>query len=122
MPFCPYCGSEMGTGHLFCRNCGRRVEEAVGARPPIIQTESRPQPNIATRFLWLFAILAAGFLFSWIGGAIVLILATIWVYYDSKKYGLDDSLWLITLLFAIVGLPLYAYRLHQISKGKAQTQ
>jgi hypothetical protein len=68
--------------------------------------------------LWLVVILFLGYLSPLaLMGLIILFFATIWVYRDSKKHGLSESLWIVTLLFAIVGLPLYAYRLHQLRTG-----
>ena len=42
------------------------------------------------------------------------ILATIYVYYDSKHYGFGHSMWIVALLLGVIGLALYAYRLHQL--------
>jgi len=66
--------------------------------------------------LWLVAILAGGYLFGIFGGLVLLVAATIYVYYNSKKFGVKGSRWLLTLILAIVGLPLYAYELHKLRK------
>jgi len=74
--------------------------------------------------LWLILIVIAGFFFTVIGGVIALVAAAIWVNRDSKKYGVEvgEGLWALILLFAIVGLPLYAYRLHQFREKQKSHQ
>jgi hypothetical protein len=105
----------MKEDHLFCRNCGKKIEGGVVAQIP--QPVIKSRPNALVPILWLMAIFAAGLIFGFVGGLIITVAATVWVYSDSKKQGVDESLWVVTLLFAIVGLPLYAYRLHQIGTG-----
>jgi hypothetical protein len=116
LPFCPYCGKEIREDYSFCRSCGRRIDGTLGDKEQIVRLEEVNQPNVWLPILWLVVLLASSFLLGWLG-VIVLILATVWVYKDSKNRKLGDSLWILTLLFAIVGLPLYAYRLHQLRKG-----
>jgi len=104
----------MKEDHLFCRSCGRKITtEVTGGQ--IAPSQPQPQPNEWLPILWLILIVIASFLFPWIGGVIVLVAAAIWVEHTSKKYGVEvgEGLWALILLFAIVGLPLYAYRLHQ---------
>jgi hypothetical protein len=92
---------------------------------PIVTGESLTPPSTGVSefdvwkpILWLVVILFLGYLSPLaLMGLIMLFFATIWVYRDSKKHGLSESLWVVTLLFAIVGLPLYAYRLHQLRTG-----
>jgi hypothetical protein len=62
-----------------------------------------------------------GFFFSWVGGLLGLMGATIYVHYDAKKYGVESHAWL-TLLFAIIGLPLHANELHKLRKAQQTGQ
>ena len=127
MPFCPHCGAETYLGDTFCRTCGKDMTPVVheSSSTPIITGESPSPPSIRVSefhvwipILWLVVILFFGLLSPFaLSALMVLPFATIWVYLDSKKHGLSESLWLVTLLFAIVGLPLYAYRLHQLRTG-----
>ena len=121
MPFCPHCGAEMQSGDTYCRSCGRRMNGALEQKAQIVRLEGADQPNVWLPILWLIVLLASSLLLGLLG-IVVLVLATVWVYKDSRKRKLGDSLWILTLLFAIVGLPLYAYRLHQLRKGKIFTQ
>lgn len=121
MPFCPYCGKDIGEGYSFCRSCGRRIDGTLGDKAQIVRLEEANQPNVWLPILCLIVLLASS-LFLGLLGFVVLVLATVWVYKDSRKRKLGDSSWILTLLFAIVGLPLYAYRLHQLRKGKIFTQ
>jgi len=61
-------------------------------------------------------------LFSWIIGLLALIAATAYVHYNSRKFGIGGGRSIITLLFAIVGLPLYAYDLHKLRKAQQTGQ
>jgi len=92
--------------------------------PPSIVTGKPETPRSARvsefdvwiPILWLVIIL----LFSseraqgWIGGLLMVFLATIWVYHDSKKRGMKNEFWIATLLLAAIGLPWYTYRLHKL--------
>jgi len=72
--------------------------------------------------LWLIAILVGGAIFGILGGLVLLIVATIYVYYNSKKFGVGGSTWILVLIFAIVGLPWYAYELHRLQKAQKAYQ
>ncbi len=114
----------MKEDELFCRNCGKRLES--GVRQP--QSIAARQPISATPawvpIVWLIAILIAGMVDLFLG-VIALVGVTIWVYRDSKKYSIRGSpvlLAVVTFMLAIVGLPLYAYRLHQLHHGHVPAQ
>jgi ribosomal protein L40E len=70
---------------------------------------------------WLVGTIFLGF-FSWVLGLLGLIGATIYVYYNAKKFGIGGSRAALTLLLAIVGLPLYAYDLHKLRKAQQTGQ
>jgi hypothetical protein len=71
--------------------------------------------------LWLLGILFFGFV-AWFISIILLIGATIYVYYNSKKFKIESGLAILTLLFAIIGLPLYAWDLYKLKQAqKTQT-
>lgn len=70
--------------------------------------------------LWLLGILFFGFI-AWFIGIIVLISATIYVYYNSKKFNIGGGLTILTLLFAIVGLPLYSWDLYKLKQKQETT-
>ena len=89
---------------------------ATGTTQPV-RLRGADQPNPLIPILWLVAILAGSFILGLVGGVIVLILAAMWVYSDTKKRGIGKWLWVWTLLFAILALPFYAYRLHQLQRA-----
>lgn len=72
--------------------------------------------------LWLVAILVGGIIFGILGGLVLLIAATMYVYYNSKKFGVGGSTWILVLIFAIVGLPWYAYELHRLQRAQKAYQ
>jgi len=115
LPFCSYCGSETTEDDRFCRNCGGAIEGRGETGAEVIPAKASSQPNAWVPILWLVAILLGSLVF-WLAGPVLLVIATIWVYFDSKKRGVGGSPWLVTLLFAIVGLPMYAYELHKVRK------
>jgi hypothetical protein len=90
-----------------------------------VQGTSRPVPPVGEfevwiPVLWLVAIILLGYYLGLLG-IVVLICATIYVHYNSKKFGIGGSKALITLLFAVIGLPLYAYDLHEL-RGRQASQ
>ena len=72
--------------------------------------------------LWLFGIIIAPFIgviilppiLGIFLGVIVLVCATIYVYKNSEKHGVKGDRTFLTLIFAIIGLPLYANDLHKL--------
>jgi len=88
--------------------------------------ERAPAPPVGESDVWfpvllLVAMFVLG-LFSWIIGLLALIAATAYVHYNSKKFGIQGGRSIITLLFAIVGLPLYAYDLYKLRKAQEAGQ
>jgi len=106
----------------------KQVTNIPASLPPIL-TEKPPIPrpvrvsefDVWIPILWLVVILFCGSLSNprvpgWAGGFTMLSLATIWVYYDSKKRGMKNEFWIATLLLAVIGLPWYAHKLHKLRK------
>jgi hypothetical protein len=88
-------------------------------KPPIPRSARVSEFDVWIPILWLVVILFCGSLSNpripgWVGGFTMLSLATIWVYYDSKKRDMKSEFWIATLLLAVIGLPWYAYRLHKL--------
>jgi len=44
--FCPYCGYQLKEDYIFCKNCGKRVEDDI---PPSARTQSRPAKAQTTK-------------------------------------------------------------------------
>lgn len=125
LPYCPYCGSELKEGYAFCRTCGKKIEPSTETSVSIMpSTPTLPPPEVKryprvgdfevwVPIAWLAAMLIGGYFHVGIS-IFVQILATIYVYYDSKHYGFGHSMWIVTLLLGVIGVALYAYRLHQL--------
>jgi hypothetical protein len=91
---------------------------------PIVQKPPAPpvgELHVWVPILWLVGMFFLGFFFSWVGGLLGLIGATIYVHYDAKKYGVESHT-VLTLLFAIIGLPLHANELHKLRKAQQTGQ
>jgi hypothetical protein len=114
---------------LFCKNCGKPIPSASSDQIPtqagmkIRRTEAVSELDIWKPILFLFGIIFLGMV-NGLLGLVALVGASAWVYYDAKKYGVGGpgALVIVTFLAAIVGLPLYAYRLHQLRKGQILTR
>jgi hypothetical protein len=91
---------------------------------PAVQKPPAPpvgELDVWVPIVWLVGTIFLGF-FSWVLGLFGLIGATIYVYYDAKKFGIGASRAALTFLFAIIGLPLYAYDLHKLRKAQQTGQ
>jgi hypothetical protein len=91
---------------------------------PVVQKP--PAPPVGEFDVWipillLVAILFLGSLSFWLG-VFALGGATMYMYLNSKKYSIGGGRAIITLLFAIIGLPLYAYDLHKLRKAQQTGQ
>jgi len=74
-----------------------------------------------TPIVFLGLMILLGWVFGWVLGLVLLLAATLYVHYDAKKYGVESHAWL-TLLFAIIGLPLHANELHKLRKAQQTGQ
>ena len=98
--------------------------EAVVPVVPVVQKPPAPpvgELHVWVPILWLVGMFLLGFFFSWVGGLLGLIGATIYVHYDAKKYGVESQA-VLTLLFAIIGLPLHANELHKLRRAQQTGQ
>ncbi len=84
------------------------VQIASGPPPPPVETY-----DVWIPIIWLAGILVTGFANGLIG-ILVLIAGAIYVHYNSRKFKVGGSRAIITLLFAIVGLPLYSWDLYKL--------
>ena len=124
---CPKCGGptkEVAAG-TYCYKCdilldatGQEIVSKVEPRA----SEKPPAPPVGelhvwVPILWLVGMFFLGLFFSWVGGLLGLIGATIYVHYDARKYGVVSHT-VFTLLFAIIGLPLHAIELHNLRKAQ----
>jgi hypothetical protein len=73
--------------------------------------------DVWTPIFYLGLMIFLGWVFGWILGVVLLVAAALYVHYDAKKYGIESHVWL-TLLLAIVGLPLHANELHKLRKAQ----
>lgn len=132
LPFCPHCGSEKQPDDRYCKNCGKSVQPTselqVGIRPgtKFVRIETISGLDIWKPIIFLFLIVFMNLLHGALG-LIALVAVTVWVHYNSKKFAalggsqIDSRvLTALTLLLAIVGLPLYSYRLHELRKTKGE--
>ena len=119
MPKCAQCGAGLPSidaralwrdGKRICQSCAGRSQPVERPTAPTVG-----ESDVWVPILLLVAMFILG-LFSWILGLLVLIVATVYVHYDSKKFGVGGGRSLVVFVFAIVGLPLYAYDLHKLRK------
>lgn len=101
-------------------------EQRWGGQEPAVPVVQKPPAPPVGEFhvwvpiLWLVGMIFLGF-FSWVLGLLGLIGATIYVHYDAKKYGVESQA-VLTLLLAIIGLPLHANELHKLRKAQQTAQ
>src|SRR5208282_4381192 len=86
------------------------VQIASGPPPPPVETY-----DVWIPIIWMAGILVAGFA-NGLVGILVLIAAAIYVHYNSRKFKIGGSRAFITLIFAIVGLPLYTWDLYKLKR------
>jgi hypothetical protein len=130
MPKCAQYGTDLPTidahalwreGNRICQNCAGKsqlVEPRASQRPP---APSVKRSDVWFPILFLVLVIFLGFLSPGLG-VLTLIGATLYVYVDAKKYGIGSSRAIVTLLFSIIGLPLYAYDLHKLRKAQQTGQ
>lgn len=128
---CPKCEGntkEVAAG-IYCFKCDLLLDGTGQPLVPKIESKASeikpPAPPVGERdvwvpILWLVGMIFLGF-FSWVLGLLGLIGAAIYVHYDAKKYGVESHAWL-TLLFAIIGLPLHANELHKLRRAQQTGQ
>lgn len=100
------------------------VYQAVVPAVPVVQKPPAPPVGefaVWVPIVWLVGMIFLGLFFSWVGGLLGLVGATIYVHYDAKKYGVESQA-ALTLLLAIIGLPLYANELHKLRKAQQTGQ
>ncbi|MCJ7504980.1 zinc ribbon domain-containing protein [Candidatus Bathyarchaeota archaeon] len=68
---------------------------------------------VPLQYVWRDALLVT--LLRFLVIALVACTIAIFVRNDGRKYGISDT-WVVVLLFAIIGLPLYSYQLHMLRK------
>jgi hypothetical protein len=92
----------------------QRVEPETSEKPPAPPVG---EGAVWTPIVFLGLMILLGWVFGWILGLVLLLAATLYVHYDAKKHGVESHAWL-TLLFAIIGLPLHANELHKLRKAQ----
>jgi len=137
---CPKCGGETKevAAGIYCFKCDLLLDstgQPIAPRSGVVTTRTPKPPappvgefHVWAPILWLVAIILLGFI-SWISGLwvvgmpgwVVLICAAVYVHYDAKKYGIESHA-LLTLLLAIIGLPLHANELHKLRKAQQTGQ
>ena len=124
MPKCAQCGTDLPLidAHAWWRDGKRICQNCAGKSQPVERPPAPPvgELDVWIPILWLVGMIFVGFL-SWILGLLGLISAAIFVHYDAKKYGVESHAGL-TLLFAIIGLPLHANELHKLRKAQQTGQ
>jgi predicted nucleic acid-binding Zn ribbon protein len=95
-----------------------RVEPETSEKPPAPPVG---EGAVWTPIVFLGLMILLGWVFGWILGLVLLLAATLYVHYDAKKYQVESHAWL-TLLFAIIGLPLHANELHKLRKAQQTGQ
>jgi ribosomal protein L40E len=85
---------------------------------PEIQSEPEPirSVDVWVPLVWLAALLVVGVMAGLLFEAVAIVAGAIYVYYNSKKFGIRGWYWLLALVFALLGLPLYAYELNKLRK------
>jgi hypothetical protein len=98
---------------------------------PVVQKP--PAPLVGELDVWTPTLFLVGMFFlvwfsgfflgslSWFVGLLCLILATIYVHDNAKKYGVKSHTW-DTLLIAPIGLPWHAYELHKLRRAQQTDQ
>jgi len=129
--FCPECANPIVENNMpFCPKCGANIGEANTDRQT--RVIYNPQKNYSinyTLILLLILIVVCSFI-NGILGLLIVIISAFAVYYDAKSIGAGKSSqkekmfqsmtytpisWgLLTLVFWILGLPLYLYRREEI--------
>jgi hypothetical protein len=127
LPFCTSCGKEYALGTKYCPNCGMNTTatapQVTGEKTT--KAEIPAAPAVSSSDVWipivlLILIVALGFVAWWLGVA-MLIFATFYVHVNSRKFGVGGGRAFVTLLVAIVGLPLYAHDLHKLRQSQTST-
>jgi len=117
MVFCRFCGAQTPPDSIYCGRCGK--EQFIQVQP---KRQSVNEFDVWLPILVLIGVIFGASIFG-LGGNIwmpwvLLFIAAIYVYKDAKKHELQDP-WVypvFTFLFAIVGLPYYAYKLNELRK------
>jgi len=131
---CPRCGAETKkvAAGPYCYKCDILLDSAgqlvaTKTEEDTAHIAKRPAPPVEESDVWVPILWLVGMIFlgvvSWILGLLGLIGATIYVYYNAKKFGIGGGGYaVITLLLAIIGLPVYAYELHKLRKNQQTGQ
>ncbi len=129
-PVCKLCGKQMTLldeerGYCYKDDLIYYVKELRwsddGPATSATKTEAGPPaPPVGTIDVWVpIVLLLAMLLLSYripFAGVGLFIVATLYVHYSSKKFKIGGGRAFVTLLFAIVGLPLFAYDLHKLKQ------
>jgi ribosomal protein L40E len=130
---CPKCGgsTQEVAGGIYCFKCdllldskGQPIASKIEPAAPVALRP--PAPPVGEFDVWIPVLLLVAMIllgsFQWLLGLFALIAATIYVHYNSKKFGIEGGRSIITLLIAVIGLPLYAYDLHKLRRAQQRGQ
>jgi ribosomal protein L40E len=132
---CPKCGRDTSVvaAGIYCPKCdvlldstGQPIVPNYGTAANMSRAPKSLAPPVGEFDVWipillLVAMFFLGFLSFWLS-VFALVGATLYVHSNSKKFGIGGGRAVITLLFSIIGLPLYAYDLHKLRKAQRTSQ